>query len=88
VTAWVVAWSRRAERDMLALDTSVARRVFTKVTEAAEDPPGAYARLKGSDEWKLRVGDHRVLAYLSFEERRVTIARVLHRSIAYKRSSS
>ncbi|MFA5860724.1 MAG: type II toxin-antitoxin system RelE/ParE family toxin [Candidatus Thermoplasmatota archaeon] len=85
MTAWAVAWSRRAEKDMLALDTSVARRVFNKVTEAAHDPPAAYVRLQGADEWKLRIGDHRVLAYLSFEERRVTVARVMHRSVAYKR---
>jgi mRNA-degrading endonuclease RelE of RelBE toxin-antitoxin system len=42
-------------------------------------------RLQGADEWKLRVGDYRALAYLSFEDRRVTVARVLHRSAAYKR---
>jgi mRNA-degrading endonuclease RelE of RelBE toxin-antitoxin system len=70
---------------MLQLDAQVARRVFTRVTVAAEDPPKAFTRLTGSDEWKLRVGDHRVLALLSFDERRVTIARVRHRSVAYRR---
>lgn len=59
--------------------------MFSKLTDAAKDPAASFVRLQGADEWKLRVGDYQVLAYLSFEERRVTIARVLHRSVAYKR---
>ena len=83
--AWTIEWSRRAEKDMIQLDAAVSRRVFAKVSDAAADPTARSVRLQVSDEWKLRVGDHRVLAYLSFERKRVTIARVLHRSVAYKR---
>lgn len=85
MTAWAIAWSRRAEKDLLALEASMARRIFNKVPEADADPPGKLVRLHGADEWKLRVGEYRVLAYLSFDQRRVTIARVAHRSSVYKR---
>ncbi|MEA3200332.1 MAG: hypothetical protein QOE90_1760 [Thermoplasmata archaeon] len=82
---WTVAWSRRAEKDMLALDVAIARRVLGKIADAAQDPPASFVRLQGADEWKLRIGDYRALAYLSFEDRRVTVARVLRRSAAHKR---
>lgn len=85
MTPWTIAWSRRAEKDLLQLDTAIARRVFAKVTEAASDPPASFVRPQASDEWKLRVGEHRVLAYLSFTDRRSTVARVRHRAVAYKR---
>lgn len=83
--AWAIVWSRRAEKDMLQLDTKVARRILAKVESAAADPPSHFARLEAADEWKLRVGEHCVLAYLSFTERRVAVARVAHRSTAYPR---
>lgn len=37
------------------------------------------------DEYRLRVGDYRVLFYINDEEQTLKIARVLHRKEAYKK---
>ena len=43
------------------------------------DPSVDVRRLKGSDEWRLRVGDWRVRLRLDFESRTVSVVRILPR---------
>jgi mRNA-degrading endonuclease RelE of RelBE toxin-antitoxin system len=42
-------------------------------------------RLKGSDEWRLRVGDWRVRLRLDFDNNTVSVVRILPRGRAYER---
>jgi len=82
---WGIEWSERAVRDIAALDRVVARRIVSKLEGASADPPRFFERLAGSDDHKLRVGDHRLLALLSHETRTILVERVGHRSSVYKR---
>lgn len=84
---WAIVWTDAAVRDMYALDRPVARRVMTKLEAAAVDAPRSFERLAAREDYKLRVGDYRVLALLSFEESTVIVQRVEHRSRVYKEGS-
>ena len=51
----------------------------------ARDPSVDVRRLKGSDEWRLRVGDWRLRLRLDFDNRTISVVRVLPRGRAYER---
>jgi len=83
--SWSVELTQRAFRDLRNLNPAVARRVVAKLEQAAKDPPRFFAHLVGSDEYKLRVGDYRVLATLAHEAKVIVVARIEHRSRVYAR---
>ena len=75
-----------AERDLSRLDPPVARRVLAALDRLLDrDPSLDLRRLRGSDEWRLRVGDWRVRFELDFEARTVIVLRILPRGRAYDR---
>jgi len=67
------------------LDRPVARRIVAKLEQAAGNPDRYFRRLVASDDYKLRVGDYRLLAILSHETRTIFVERVDHRSRVYER---
>jgi mRNA interferase RelE/StbE len=83
--SWSVELTHRALRDLGRLDRLVARRVVAKLERATEDPHRLFSRIVGSDDYKLRVGDYRVLAGLAHETKTILVKRVDHRSRIYER---
>jgi mRNA interferase RelE/StbE len=83
---WALELERRAERDLTRLDPQIARRVIAALDRLRDrDPSLDLRRLKGSDEWRLRVGDWRVRLQLDFDTRTVVVVRILPRGRAYDR---
>jgi mRNA interferase RelE/StbE len=83
---WAISFEPRAERDLGRLDRQVARRVVAALERVlARDPSVDVRRLKGSDEWRLRVGDWRVRLRLDFDNNTVSVVRILPRGRAYER---
>ena len=74
-----------ATRDLQKLDHQVARRVVERLERAAQNPDHYVTRLVGSDEYKLRVGEYRLLAALSHSHGTITVERVDQRSRIYQR---
>jgi len=83
--SWSIELTYRALRDLGKLDRLVARRVVAKLERSAEDPHRFLSRVVGSDDYKLRVGDYRVLAGLVHETKTILVKRVDHRSRIYER---
>ena len=83
--SWSVELTERAFRDLGSLAPVVGRRVVAKLEEAAGNPSRFFARLVGSDEFRMRVGDYRVLAILAHEMKVIVVARIEHRSRVYAR---
>lgn len=75
-----------AVRNLDALPSELRNRVERAVDLLANNPrPHGSKKLIGfEDEWRLRVGDYRVLYVIEDSLRRVTIARVAHRREAYR----
>ena len=82
---WSIQWTDQAEKDLGNLDRSVAARVVAKLEQSASNPLHFFARLVGGDEYKLRVGDYRLLAVLVHETQTVLVERLDHRSRVYRR---
>ena len=74
----------KAHKDLRALDREEARRILRKLLQLEADLGGDIVRLtEFRPEFRLRVGDYRVLFDLEGDS--VVVRRVLHRSKAYER---
>ncbi len=79
--------SRRVERQIAALPMSVQARVGAAVLALAGEPrPAGAIRLSGGDgtEWRVRVGDYRIIYEIDDPRRVVTVLRVRHRRDVYR----
>jgi mRNA interferase RelE/StbE len=71
-------------RELQRLDPTVTRRILGIIERLAKTPrPSGCSKLTGSqDEWRIRVGDWRVLYTVDDPTQVVDIAAVRHRSDA------
>jgi mRNA interferase RelE/StbE len=78
-------WSRRAVRDLQRMDRQVAERARAAARRFAETEQGDVRRLHGSDsEWRLRVGDWRVIFEFDDVAQAILVLHVLPRGRAYR----
>jgi len=75
-----------AIRDLKSLPFGARRRIEKVIGRLANEPrPFGTRKLVGfDDEWRLRVGDYRVLYIINDPEQQIVIARVAHRREAYR----
>lgn len=74
----------KAMRDLASLSPDVTRRIMGKIEALREDLAGDVKRLtRFSAEYRLRVGDYRVLFDLDGD--RILVQTVCHRREAYRR---
>jgi mRNA interferase RelE/StbE len=83
-----LSWDRRALNDLQFLasrDQRLARRIRAAIEQYADGDQGDIRKLAGSaNEYRLRVGDWRVVFRLEDGGRAVAISRVLNRRDAYR----
>lgn len=75
--------SAAKQRDSLQADAKV--RVDAKIDELAENPrPAGAKKLKGSDLWRVRAGDHRIVYSISDGVLLVLVVKIGHRRDIYR----
>lgn len=75
-------WKEHALQNIEKLENSIARRIVKKVEELSENPFSKdIKKLKGSNDFRLRVGDYRVI--FSIEQETIQILKVGHRKNIY-----
>lgn len=81
--------SPRSERDLKELyrqNPQDYERVTAAIRHLATDPrPPGCKSLRGSEGWRIRIGDFRVIYAIDDDELTVTILGVAHRREAYRR---
>jgi len=75
-----------AARAYRKLQPPLRQRIAAAIDSLAEDPrpPGA-VKLAGRDDYRIRVGDHRVVYAVFDDEQLVLVARIVHRREVYRR---
>ena len=81
-----IEWSEDSLDDMSGLDKEMARRVKQAVERFAETGAGSVKRLQGikPPEFRLRVGDYRVIYEVQEEASTVIIVLIADRREAYE----
>ena len=85
--AWKISWSPGAFSSLSKMEKKDAKRIICKLDDAAEKPQHYFERLSGHDEFKLRVGDYRVVALLLHGTSTIFIQNIGHRKKIYDRKS-
>lgn len=77
---------RAAEKDLSRLSAQVHDRVIAAIQALANDPrPPGCRKLAGSkNDWRIRVGDYRVVYEIADAIRVVRVNRVRHRREVYR----
>ena len=81
-----VLLERAAEKDLSRLASEIHHRVITAIQALAARPrPLGCRKLAGSkNDWRIRVGDYRVVYEIADEIRIVRVNRVRHRREVYR----
>lgn len=77
---------RRAEREMRALSRAMFGRIARAISILGAEPrPPGSRKLTGSErDWRIRIGDYRVVYEIDDAHRVVRVFRVRHRKDAYR----
>ena len=81
-----VLLERGAEKELSRLSTEIHDRVIAAVQALATNPrpPGCRKLAGRKDDWRIRVGDYRVVYEIANRVREVRINRVRHRREVYR----
>ena len=81
---WAYVLSDPARRDMRSFDQGVRERIFAALDRYSGSGVGDVRKLAGREaEWRLRVGNYRVLFTLDVTRHVIVVLRVRHRQGAY-----
>ena len=76
---------RSAEKELNRLPLTVYNRLRVKILSLEENPrPRGVKRLSGREEYRLRVGDYRILYLIDDKRSTVTVIAVGHRREVYR----
>lgn len=78
-------WTEAAARDLRRVDFQNRERIRRAVDRLAESNHGDIKRLRDCEgQWRLRVGDWRIIFVYEHDASAIRIIRVLHRGRAYR----
>lgn len=81
---YTISYEKEAVQELEKLETSISQRIIKKVDELVDNPFSKdIKRLKGSDDFRLRVGDYRII--FSIEGNSIIVFKVGHRKHIYER---
>ena len=85
-TPYEIFFERRAEREYGRLSGDILRRVSDAIDSLAVEPrPHGATKLAGRSDYRIRVGDWRIVYEVDDSRRRIVVVRVAHRSDVYRR---
>ncbi len=78
---------KSSENDLKRLPKSVFHRIIPQIKTLAENPrPPGCRKITGSkNDWRIRIGDYRVIYEIDEKAKAVTVMRVRHRREVYRR---
>jgi mRNA interferase RelE/StbE len=85
VTKYRVELKPVALKELDKLPDSLVARVYPRLEELAKNPrPAGCKKLKGGDhEWRIRIGDYRVVYVIDDKHRLISVTRIRHRREVY-----
>jgi len=86
VAKYAVEIKPSARREMENLDDSLLSRLVPKIEGLGANPrPSGCRKLRGyKDQWRIRIGDYRVVYIIDDDRKKVSITRIAHRKDVYE----
>ncbi|MBI4148549.1 type II toxin-antitoxin system RelE/ParE family toxin [Candidatus Woesearchaeota archaeon] len=81
--AYTLSWSDNAYKELKRLPVFIQRVIVKKIDEASLNPAHFFTKLVGRPEYKLRVGDYRVITRIEHGQLIILVVDVGHRKNIY-----
>jgi len=82
--AYGVEITKQAGKEWKDLPATPQKRIGEAMRSLGDDPkPPGSKKLTNRDEWRIRVGDYRILYRIKASEELITVVHVAHRKDAY-----
>lgn len=81
-----INYDKKAEKFLDKLPYSTRRRILRKISEAGLNPFHYFERLSERKDYKLRVGDYRVIADIDEGRQLIEVRLIAHRKNAYEKA--
>jgi mRNA-degrading endonuclease RelE of RelBE toxin-antitoxin system len=78
-----LSYSKTAENYLSSLSTRDRLRIVRKLETARDDPFHYFTRLQGSNFWRMRVGDHQLIADIILVNQKIFVIRIGNRKNVY-----
>ena len=75
---------KKAAKQILLLPGEIQTRIYDKLELARTNPLGYFERLKNRSDYKLRIGQYRVIADIDTGKTTISITQANHRKRIYK----
>jgi mRNA interferase RelE/StbE len=87
VVSYDVALTSSAAKELKKLSGKLIARIVPRLENLASNPrPAGCKKLQGGDrEWRIRVGDYRIVYIIDDAKLLVEVTRIRHRSEVYER---
>ncbi len=81
-----LALTESAEKELSKLPGSAVERIAGRIEKLADSPrPSGCKKLRGGvNEWRIRIGDYRVIYTIEDTTKTVDVTRIAHRKEVYK----
>lgn len=77
--------TKKAQKELNKLPDSFAKNIVKKILKLSKDPyPTNSKKLKGSGNFRLRVGSFRVIYFFDKKKKTITVLRVADRKTIYR----
>jgi mRNA interferase RelE/StbE len=85
VTSYRVALTAGAEKELHGLPSKLVARIVARLEQLAVSsrPPGCKKLKTGDNQWRVRVGDYRIVYEIDDAAKTVDVTRIAHRREVY-----
>ncbi|MCJ7697170.1 MAG: type II toxin-antitoxin system RelE/ParE family toxin [Thermoplasmata archaeon] len=80
-----IIFDEKAIEFLEKIEKNKKKRIYIKIISTKENPFHYFERLSGRSEYKMRVGDHRVIADIDEKTNTILILVIDHRKNIYKK---
>lgn len=78
-----IVWSEKALKQLKKMDRHVAQRILQAVDDLQDNPYRHVKKIVGSESFRFRVGDYRVLVDINNKQLQILVLKLGHRSNIY-----
>lgn len=71
--SYELIFDKKAAEYLESLDKETAKRIFKKIILSKEEPLSIFIRLSGRTDYKLRIGQYRVIADIDSSKKQIQI---------------
>ena len=86
MASYRLALTASAEKELNRLPNALTARIAGRIEKLADNPrPSGCKKLKGGvNEWRIRIGDYRVIYTIEDSTKAVDVTRIAHRKEVYE----